>query len=362
MNESTELADIPCDIMSPKYPRWQGITIGNSIVCDGYHEGKTTAVFSHFHRDHTHNFARTLTRCHNVILSKITYDALRMVDNIPERGTIKVLSEGESFRTELGEKIELFDANHVPGSRQVLVTMEDHGERILYSGDFSYPDIIVPKADILILESEHGEGVYDFSTDKSSVLRRICEHTISQIEKGHPVEIKAHPGTIQNIMAELENETSDGMMIPEKVPFLADEASVNLTEAIKGEYNHEIRKIEMSSNGRLNELYGDGTPYVLFSRHSVNTSPQSERGTVIHVDANKGFKTRGPWFTNDDHMYFACLASHSSFTNVLEYVKTAGPRLVIVDGTRANPETAKSLKHHIQDDLEIQAIVKDCET
>lgn len=359
MPDLENLADIQCDLMSKKFPIWQSITVGRSIVCDGYHDGKTTAVFSHFHEDHVFDIGRALTGCHDVIMSPITYKALLGMGAIYERATIRPLSENDVFHTDLGEEIRLLNANHVPGSMQVLVTMEDSGEKILYSGDFCYPGMPVPKADVLVLEPDHGDAAYDFSTDRESVLRRVFDKTLNEIEHGKPVEIKAHAGTMQSIMAQLE-KTFDGMAIPEKVPFLADERSVKLTNAIKGSYDVEFREIEFVSTSRLNELYGEGRPYVLFSRHGA-TRP-GDRETVIHVDANSGFKKNGPFFTFDNHTYFACFASHSSFSHVMEYVRAVDPELVIIDGTRANVKTGNNLQYHIKNDLDIPAVVRSCES
>ena len=385
-DELAKLADIPGDRWDDNYPNSQAIKIGRSIICDGYlsekeeREGKKkeevglTAVFSHFHEDHTYNIKRTFTGCDNIILSKTTYDALLGMGKITERGTFHVLEKpGDQFDTNYGEKIQLFDANHVPGSKQVLVTM-DSGERILYSGDFSYPNIPVPEADLLVLESEHGEEVYDFDTDKPSVLRSIWRHVYKEIESGNPVEIRVHRGTMQDVMAELEkerfndedrnlvNDVSDNSIlkkhIPRKIPFLADEIDVNLTNAIKHKYDEDIREIEIAKNDRLDELHEKKEPYVRFATVGRIT-PQQDRATVIQVDVNQGFKNHGAFFTSGGR-YFACLAAHSSYTNVLEYVKATKAKIVMVDGTRASVQTAKELANGISEKLHKVAFPKFC--
>lgn len=359
MDDLEKLADIPCDPMNSEFPKNQAITIGHSVVCDGYYSGKTTAVFSHFHEDHTYNIGRTLTECDNVILSQITYDALLGMEKIPERGTIRPLSDGETFTTDFDETIRLLDANHVFGSKQIMVTMNETGKRILYSGDFCYPGMTIHPADVLVLESEHGDATYDFNTDKQSVLRRISEQVRTDVEQCRPVVIKAHSGMMQKIIAHLEKAV-DGMSIPEKVPFLAEGKDIGLTKATcKKVFGMEFRDMEPASNGRLNELHRDKQPYVLFARRG-KIYPQEQRGTVINVDANKGFKNKGPFFSSDESTYFACLASHSSFSHVLDYVKDVGPELVIINGTRVNKETCKKLEHSISNDLQIRTILKTC--
>ena len=65
---------------------------------------------------------------------------------------------------------------------------------------------------------------------------------------------------------------------------------------------------------------------------------------------NQGFKNHGAFFTSGGR-YFACLAAHSSYTNVLEYVKATKAKLVMVDGTRASIQTAKELANGISEKL-----------
>ena len=370
-------AVIMCDRFSSKTwdtgkPKWQPILLGRSIVCDGWtnpidienmpQNALFTAVFSHFHDDHTWNFSRTLSNCHKVLLTETTYEALKAIKRIPERANIEKLPYGREHHTLHKETIELIDANHVPGSCQTLVTMEDTGKKILYSGDFSYPGIQTPKADVLVLDGTHGTKEYDFNTDKPSVLRRIFDEVIKQIrkDKPEPVEIIAQRGTMQDIMAELEKEY-DGDFIPEEVPFLADENEIALTNAIKHEYDQKIRKVEPSSEDRLNELYNfEKKAYVHFTRPQQMATSQHERGIVIQADVNTNFKQKGPLWTDKNGKFYACLAAHAGYSEILQYVSAVKPETVIVDGTRTNPETALSLSNSISKKLGINTFMMNC--
>jgi len=368
MTDLKGVADIKCDILSDKVwdngnPKWQPITIGNSIVCDGWVSGKTTAVFTHFHEDHTWNIGRTLSNCHHILLTEPTYLALRALKKIPERANIERLPYGRPFPTATGEKIELINANHVPGSCQVLVTMEKTGETILYSGDFCYPEIQTPKANVLVLDGTHGIPKYDFETDKPSILRRIFDTVIKAIEKDNPVEIQAQRGTMQDIMAELCRTNKEGDFIPDDIPFLAHQNEIDLTEAIEYTYKEcgcPIRKIEPDTTHRLNELYNDEKrPYVRFTRPGTS-STEHERATIIQADVNPHFKEKGPWWYDVNHKAYACLSAHAGYSDILKYVDAIKPDIVIVDGTRVNSETANSLANSISKELGISAYSKNC--
>lgn len=363
MSDLRALASIHCDPMSERtingIPKDQAILLGNSIVCDGYVSGKTTAIFTHFHDDHTWNFGSALRNCHNILLTEPTYRALKALQKFPERPAIQKLSYNLPFTTNTGEIIELINANHVSGSSQVFVTMEDTGEKILYSGDFSFPEIPTPKADVLVLDGTHGIPLYDFDTDKESIMRRIFDEVCKQIENNRPVEILANRGTMQDIMAQLE-KTENGEFIAEDIPFLAEPKDVDLTNAIKYTYDEKIREIEVSTNSRLNELYNDEKkPYIRFARPGQG-SMQQERAQIIQADVNPNYKTNGPFWSDKNGKIYACLAAHTDYGNILKYVKTIDPKLVIVDGTRANSEDSKSLANAISKEFGIACYMDNC--
>jgi len=366
MNNVKTLANVECDPISPEtkngIPISQPILMGNSIVCDGYVDGKTTAVFTHFHEDHTWNFSNALRKCHRILLTEPTYLALKALKKIPDRPAIERIPYNRPYATSCGETIELINANHVPGSCQVLVTMDNSGEKILYSGDFSYPGISVPKADVLVLDGTHGTDAYDFDTDKPSVLRQIFKEVSRHLDNDIPVEILAHRGTMQDIISQLE-KTEDGEFIADDIPFLAEQPDIDLTNALKYlDPDTEYREMEVATNSRLNELYNvDKRPYVKFSRPLPGAaSLQHERTQVIQADVNPNFKNKGPMWTDKNGKIYACLAAHASHKNILKYVEKVAPKKVIVDGTRANYDVAKTLANTIAKTFEIPAFAQGC--
>lgn len=330
--------------------------MGHSITCDGYVPGKTVAIFTHFHSDHTKGFSRTLANCDRVLLTKQTLDALKSLfgSNL-NRANIEPLEYGRKFHTDKGETVELLNANHVPGSCQVLVTVEDKA-RILYSGDFCYPELQVPACNTLVLAAEHGTPRHDYHTDKPSILRTIFDKVYSEVSKNRPVEIRAHTGSMQDIMAQLERGNGTDR-IPESVDFFASKKHACLTEALASSYGVGFRKIRTTSVTDMARMRIDGRPYVSFAPVGTNVPGEEEASTVIQADANQEFAKRGPFFTYDGRRWMACLSAHSSFSNILEYVRHADPDYVIVDGTRTGIETASCLANSITKRLGKRAVV-----
>ena len=213
----------------------------------------------------------------------------------------------------------------------------------------------------------HGTEDWDFDTDKPSILRRIFDTVMKSIaDENKPVEIQATRGTKQDIMAELSNENKEGDFIPEDIPFLAHKNEIALTEAIAHTYKEHgspIREIEASTPHRLNELvFEEKKPYVHFTNlvGMSSSSTNSDRATVIQADVNPHFKEKGPLWQDAKGKWYACLAAHAGYSDILKYVDAVKPERVIVDGTRANSETAKSLANSISNELGISAHSKNC--
>ena len=58
------------------------IEIGHSVVVDGHVEGKTNAVFTHFHDDHIESFDEvTSSAYHKIYLHTITHEVLIALKN-----------------------------------------------------------------------------------------------------------------------------------------------------------------------------------------------------------------------------------------------------------------------------------------
>jgi len=313
-----------------------GIKIGNSIICDGYKKNSNVAVFSHYHSDHIKYFQKTLTACDCVLASRITYDALVAIygDYVSYRQNFQPIDFNSTFTTETGEKITLYPSNHIPGSAQIFVETSN-GTRILYSGDFNYPNINVPKCDILVLDSTHGDKQWDFVYDRKSVLNRIYQCVENEImNQKQPITIKASRGVLQLIMEHLENNPEG--RIPGIVKFLADHKDVNLTSALNPYLSTPIRPILYYKDKEALKLRNLSEPYVFFRVHGSAPIPQEESMKVIQVEAYAGFKNKGPLFEDENGLLRANLSTHASYSNIIEYIKTAQPRVVLTDNSRGS--------------------------
>jgi|SRR6185312_2597740 len=331
-----------------------GILIGNSIVCDGYQKGRNTAIFSHYHGDHIKYFEKTLTTCDTILSSPITHDSLVGIfgKHVAFRQNFQKLPFGQTHVTNTEEKITLYPSNHIPGSAQIYVETHN-GTRILYSGDFNYPGISVPKCDILVLDASHGDPQFDYVTDRKSVLNRIFEYVADEMLHGNSIVIKAHRGTMQLIMQNLESN-SEGKTIPNYIKFLAvDPKDSRLTEALSPYLEFPIRPVLYYKDKEALKIKNENKPYILFRSPGSTPTPEEESMKTIMVDGYSNFKNKGAVFEEDGGLIRVNFTSHASFSNILKYVKDANPKLVITDKSRSSYGT--SLATQINQKLGIAA-------
>ena len=141
------------------------IQIGNSIVVDGFIKNKKNAVFTHFHTDHISQIDVVAGEYfHKILLHPITYDVMIALDRTRKfKRVISPLPYGKTHTTKFGEEITLYDADHIPGSCQVHVKVDN--KEILYSGDFVFPSATTPKCDILVLDANHGIPQFNVNSE-----------------------------------------------------------------------------------------------------------------------------------------------------------------------------------------------------
>ena len=123
---------------------------GRVVVCDARRPDGDLNVCSHAHGDHLYDETPD-----HLICSALTAD-------------LAAVRRGERPPVDTHPDVELLPAGHVPGSTATLVTDDETGERVLYTGDVStrdrfYLDGFDPvSADVLVTEATYGTPEYVF--------------------------------------------------------------------------------------------------------------------------------------------------------------------------------------------------------
>ena len=155
------------------------------------------AFISHAHSDH-------IASHDEVILSAGTHRFLCHRKSAPRAALILQYGEPRTIR---GVEFTLYPAGHILGSAQLMATVD--GQRVLYSGDFKLQPndaaeaIVVPQADVLIMETTFGHRRYAFPP-RAEVIAEMTAWCDTCLNEGAvPVLLGYSLGKSQEILAAL---------------------------------------------------------------------------------------------------------------------------------------------------------------
>lgn len=156
------------------------------------------AFISHAHLDHLKFHKKIFATRETIELSKMRIS--KKFDAIP-------IQYYKTF-TLSGKRITLFPAGHMLGAAQFLI--EDGDRKILYSGDFDYSEgftrekIVVPEADVLIVDVTYGSPDFIFPK-RDEVISDFIDWVISAKSRGFKPVIYVYPvGKAQEVIKGLE--------------------------------------------------------------------------------------------------------------------------------------------------------------
>jgi putative mRNA 3-end processing factor len=318
------------------------IIIGGNISCDGSSIDKPVSVISHAHGDHTKHFESALSYCSHVITSAQTKDLL-----IAERGSwlrwrrnFIGLSYDDPFDVSQNERVKLFPVKHVLGASQVLV--ETTAGRVLYTGDFNYPNTNPIKTDILIMEATYGSPEDVRQQSERQLLNQFISLITEEIAQKKPVYVFAHPGKIQCLMSTLTNA---GV----KIPFICGPKDFQWIEVYR-RYGYTIGTVLQQGSPEATEIQKSGSPFISFHRIG-STVPEAKDFLKIRVSA---FMAKEDFYELQPNYYVIALSDHADFNGLLEYVRRSEAQLVITDGSRC--PKAYTLAREIKERLGIEAL------
>ena len=297
------------------------IKLGPKVVCDGFHRDFPIRVQTHIHDDHMHDF-ETSKGFQTIYLTEPTLKLLiaEFDADLPVRQNILPL-QVDVVKAVEGSRILLLPANHMLGSVQVRVELED-GIRVGYSGDFQWPLAKVIEVDKLVVDSTYGAPSCVRRYSQEEAEGRLLQLVKKKVRHG-PVHLKAHRGTLHRAMQVLCEV--------EKWPLLV---SRRLASEIKTyrEFGYAIGTLhildscdgqEAVKTDRYLRLYGRGDRFPVDMSHGV---------TVVLSAFASDFKN--PVLEYSERSLSVALSDHADFEGVLKYVKATGAKYVVTDNMR----------------------------
>ncbi|AAK40534.1 MBL fold metallo-hydrolase [Saccharolobus solfataricus] len=293
------------------------ILIGKRFTIDGHHE-RPFRVVTHFHADHITGLEKSISISDGIIATPITLDILSLDYAIPPRKAFGL--NYDIKMTFEDENIVLKKSDHVIGSAQVLITLEN-GLEIGYTGDFKNPGKGTPilHPDILIIEATYGRP--DFRRPfKDDVESLFADYVRDALMYG-PVRIYGYHGKLQEVMISLRKMGVDA-------PFIVGGKISKMTNiAIK--YGYNISQVFDESQSEAKEIMRDSW-YISFSHYNEF----KRRNGKYYNFLLSGWEFKNVVKKIDEKSYTVSFSDHADFDDLIYYVERTSAKYIITDGGR----------------------------
>ncbi len=320
------------------------ILLGESTVCDGANHGRKIGVFTHIHWDHTQLLDKAMHECSQIFVSKPMLEMLSALDqdasqnvssecyfksrhiealdyNSPWRPRIDQFSNTSNF----GDTITLHESHHILGSAQVQIKTND-GVKIVYTGDFGQDAKPIP-CNILVMDSTHGNPMFDAPVHTESLERRFVGLVNEEIQHSKKILIRAHRGRLQCAMHLLHKE------LPDQIKFLAHPNDKKLIPVYR-KYGMDIRDCIDYTGIVGQDIRESGATYVEFRTHGSGHSALEGKSEEMAV-FNLGGRFLGDGTTiRKNGAYHLEFMDHANYSSIIDYVKRSGAEHVVTDYTR----------------------------
>jgi len=296
------------------------IKLSKDVTCDGFVDGYKYRIQTHVHTDHMTHFNKS-KGFQTIIMSEATRSILEL-EHYDVRSRENVISLPiDGVYSDSGLKIELRSSGHMLGAVQVAVTTPA-GDRLGYSGDFSWPLEDVIQVESLVVDSTYGspDSIRHYSQEDANVFFR--EIVAERIRSG-PIIIKASRGTLHRAL-----ELLNGLV---QYPIIASKKKISQAKVFE-KYGYcfcPLMELEMADvrklrkEGHYIELYYMGEQ-VLYDRGDI---------TIINLTAS-WVHGANPFLKLSDSSYQIAISDHADFNETLEYVRETGAKVVLTDSTR----------------------------
>jgi len=290
------------------------ITLGKSVVADSYDNRPLRAV-THAHEDHTRYLARSVSYSLFIVATPITHEFLKVLGfNIPS-SKVLALDYDKPFRFE-DDVVLLKPSRHIAGSAQVLVETKEGSAA--YTGDFKMPGTVpIEGLDVLVLDATYGSPHLSRKGTEWDALAALIE-IIERNSKDKAIWVYGFNGKLQEVMVELRIR---GV----KERFLADVTTLKLAQIASKFYGVELGDVGIYTRE-------EATPGTVIFVHSAKRV-SLKRMPGVHIVLT-GLERRGVSVQVRENVYNVAFSDHASFWEIVEYVKDARPKEVIVDGSR----------------------------
>ena len=280
-----------------------------SLALDSRDDEANVNFVSHAHSDHTAG----LRKNKKALASEITKDLIESRSSI----SLELVDEPDC--------VELLNAGHILGSKQLYIKNDLRGYSLIYSGDYQTSEPIIAEkiqykqADVLIVDSTYPNPEIKFE-DRQEVITAIQHYTKTKMEKGHVFFGSYALGRAQELVKILndagispfvDQKISKMNKVYEKYGMHLDYSDLDLSEKALGK--NVVGIVEQS---RFN---------------SVAEEASAKSGRRVFTAVASGW---AQVFKFDTDVQFA-LSDHADFSQAMEYINASGAKIVFTFGSNA---------------------------
>lgn len=303
------------------------LTVGEySIALDCGDPSANVNFVSHAHSDHTSGIRKN----RKVIASKVTKE---LIECREVKKKLELIHDPKV--------VELLNAGHILGSRQLYVTSDVLGASVIYSGDYQMDKSLVAepietkKADILIIDSTYPDKETVFG-DRNEIMTSIQRYIQAKIQKGIVLFGSYAVGKAQEIN-KIANEIGISPVVDQKISKINQIYNNNGAELdYVSSYKDEC---ELDSVTKENFL-GITTVSKL---HEVAYKLGHAYGKKVYTAVATGF-ARGMDMGVDAQFP---LSDHADFKQALDYIEACSPKVIY---TRGSGECSKIFAKNLSEE------------
>jgi putative mRNA 3-end processing factor len=329
-------------LVQTSYPTPAGVSargailLGSNVEADGF-AGRIVRVVTHAHEDHTLGLSSSARRALFVVATPTTFRFLDVLGKSVPHHKRLCLDYDRTVEVE-GERLTLRRARHIAGSAQVEV--EGRSFRVGYTGDFKLPGTPPMRdLDVLVIDATYGSPASQRRWGEWDAIAALVSLVEEGLRRG-PVYIYGFNGKLQEVMVELRVRGIDA-------PFAADSKTIQLAKIASEFYRVSVEPLVTM------DKFVDGEPVIVFAHTSRFRYTRRRPGTHIKLT---GMELRGVVYRVADNVFNVSFSDHATFREVIEYVESARPRLVVVDAYRGRE--ARFTAKYIERRLGIRAIAQ----
>ncbi len=289
------------------------------VVIDGHYDG-ILRVVTHAHSDHIRGLRKSIATGCRIVSTPLTLEWLRLLGfKLPESQMLPVRIGGALSVGDISMGFE--QASHIPGTIQVKADFKD-GLRIVYTSDFKKPgtDTPVLNCDVLVIDAVYGDPAYVRPFD--DCIEEILTDFIKGLLAQGPVYIYGYYGKIQEVMSILRSYGLDAPFILSHKQYMLARAAERFGVKL-GDYVH-------ASSREAEDIIRDG--WFVYFTHFYNYRRINGLGSHVILS---GWEFSKPYKRLGNRRWLVAFSDHADFNGLVEYVKQASPKVVIVNKPRS---------------------------